>query len=166
MSETRAGLFPHPVLSAVLLLLWLLLVNDFGPGSIIMGALLGVALPLFTRRFWEHPPIVQRYGPFFRLVPLFIWDVVVANVVVAVLIVSFWRQPRPNWIAIPLDITNEYAILLLGSMITMTPGTVTAKLAPDRRTMLVHVLDTDDPEREIRQIKQRYERPLKEIFEC
>ena len=88
------------------------------------------------------------------------------EVVVAILILSFWRKPRANWIAIPLDITNEYAILLLGSMITMTPGTVTAKLAPDRRKMLVHVLDTADPEADIRQIKQRYERPLKEIFEC
>jgi multicomponent K+:H+ antiporter subunit E len=158
--------FPHPVLSLVLALLWMLLANAFGPGQIIMGALLGFLLPLFTQMFWEVPPVVRRYGPLFRLVPLFIWDVIVANIVVAILILSFWRTPRANWIAIPLDITNEYAILLLGSMITMTPGTVTAKLTPDRRKMLVHVLDTADPEAEIRQIKQRYERPLKEIFEC
>ncbi len=166
MSEVRFRWFPHPVLSVLLLLLWLLLVNAAGPPQLVMGALLGFLLPLFTQSFWEHPPVVQRYGPLFRLVPLFIWDVIVANVVVAILILSFWRKPRPNWIAIPLDITNEYAILVLGSMITMTPGTVTAKLTPDRSKMLVHVLDTDDPEAEIRQIKQRYERPLKEVFEC
>jgi multicomponent K+:H+ antiporter subunit E len=166
MSDRGWRWFPHPVLSLFLLLLWLLLMNDFGSGHIIMGALLGFLLPLFTQMFWENPPVVKRYGPLFRLVPLFIWDVIVANIVVAILILSFWRKPRANWIAIPLDITNEYAILLLGSMITMTPGTVTAKLAPDRRKMLVHVLDTADPEADIRQIKQRYERPLKEIFEC
>jgi len=165
MSEARFRLFPHPILSVVCVGVWLLLVNSVSLGSIVFGAILGFAIPFFARRFWETKPLVRRWGPLVRLFPLFIWDVIVANVAVAFLVLNVGRTPRAHWIVIPLDITNEYAILTLGSMITMTPGTVTAKLTPDRSKMLVHVLDTDDPAAEVRTIKERYERPLKEIFE-
>jgi len=164
-NDARFSLFPHPILSVVWLGVWLLLVNSISVGSVAFGAILGFSIPFFARRFWETKPVVRRWGPIVKLFPLFLWDVVVANIAVALLVLNVGRTPRANWIVIPLDITNEYAILTLGSMITMTPGTVTAKLTPDRTKMLVHVLDTADPAADVRTIKERYERPLKEIFE-
>lgn len=163
-SRTRRWL-PHPWLSAVLWLVWLLLVRSASPGHLVLGGVLGLTIPFFTRLFWEAPPDVLRYRPAFRLVPLFLWDVLVANVAVAVLIVNPRRTPRPAWIVIPLDIRDPYAITTLANMISLTPGTVSSKLTPDRLELLVHVIDTDDPEGEVNRIKQRYERPLQEIFE-
>lgn len=164
--EGRLGRWlPHPWLSLVLLLAWLLLVNTASPGHLLLGAILGLAIPVFTRLFWETAPEVRRWGPLFRLVPLYLFDVVVANLAVAAVILSFWRRPRPHWIVIPLDITDPYAIAVLANMISMTPGTVSSKLTPDRLQLLVHVVDTDDPEAEVSRIKRRYESPLKEIFE-
>ncbi len=165
MSEPRFRLFPHPVLSVVWVGVWLLLVNSVSLGSIVFGAVLGFSIPFFARRFWETKPLIRRWGPLLRLFPLFVWDVVVANVAVALLVLNVARTPRAHWIVIPLDITNDYAILMLGSMITLTPGTVTAKLTPARDKMLVHVLDCSDPVHDVKTIKERYERPLKEIFE-
>lgn len=166
LSRLSSRWLPHPWLTLVLLLLWLLLVNSVAPGHVILGAALGWAIPAFTRLFWQVPPDVLRWKPVFRLVPLYLWDVLVANVAVAALVVDFRRRPRPAWIVIPLDIRDQYAITTLGNMISLTPGTVTSKLTPDRRKMLVHVVDTADPDAEVRQIKERYEKPLKEIFEC
>ena len=165
MSAPRFKLFPHPTLSLVWLGIWLLLANSMSIGNIVLGAILGFTIPFFAQRFWPIPPAIQRWGPLFRLFPVFVWDVIVANVAVAWLVINVGRTPRANWIVIPLDISNEFAIWTLGSMITMTPGTVTAKLTPDRRKMLVHVLDTPDPAAAVKTIKQRYEGPLKEIFE-
>ena len=56
------------------------------------------------------------------------------------------------------------AITMLGGTITMTPGTVTALIAADGSSLLVHCLHTDDPEAEVAGIKSRYERRLLEIF--
>ena len=47
---------------------------------------------------------------------------------------------------------------------TLTPGTVSSALSDDRRHLLVHVLNLDDADEVIRQIKTRYEAPLMEIF--
>ena len=43
---------PHPLLSLLLMLLWLLLNNSAAPGHLVLGALFGLLIPLFTRRFW------------------------------------------------------------------------------------------------------------------
>jgi multicomponent K+:H+ antiporter subunit E len=57
------------------------------------------------------------------------------------------------------------AISILAGTITLTPGTVSANLSDQGHSLLVHALDTDDPDAVRDDIKHRYERRLKEIFE-
>ena len=64
----------------------------------------------------------------------------------------------------PLDVEHPYAIALFASIITMTPGTVSAEVSASRREILVHVLDLDDPDALVAGMKSRYEAPLAEIF--
>jgi multicomponent K+:H+ antiporter subunit E len=101
-----------------------------------------------------------------RFVLVVHWDILTANMAVAILILGPPRRLRPGFVELPLDLTDEFAITLLASTISLTPGTVSADVSEDRRTLLIHALDVDDQDAMIRQIKQRYERPLKEIFEC
>ena len=46
------------------------------------------------------------------------------------------------------------------------PGTVSADLSDDHKTLLVHGLDVPDAEALVAEIKQRYEAPLLEVFTC
>ncbi len=167
MSQT-AGLrrwLPHPWLSVWLGIVWLLLANSFSAGHLIMATILALVVPAISRMFWPEVLDAVHHRGAHRLLWVFLWDLLVANLVVAVRIVSFWRPLHPAWIVIPLDLRNPTAITVLANMITLTPGTVSAKLTPDRLELLVHVLDTDDPEGEVGTIKRRYENPLQEIFE-
>jgi multicomponent K+:H+ antiporter subunit E len=65
----------------------------------------------------------------------------------------------------PLSIRDPYGITSLASIITMTPGTLSVDLSADRKNLLVHALNLDDPAVLIASIKSRYERPLIAIFE-
>lgn len=76
------------------------------------------------------------------------------------------RKLRPLFIRLPLDLCNDFAIVVLTNTISLTPGTVSADLSPDRRSLLIHALDVEDVEQTVARIKSRYERPLQEIFEC
>ena len=67
---------------------------------------------------------------------------------------------------VPLDIQHEFTITLFASTISLTPGTVSADLSLDRRYLLVHSLHVTDIDAAIAEMKQRYEAPLKEVFEC
>ena len=71
---------------------------------------------------------------------------------------------HPAWVVIPLDLRQPEAISILAGTITLTPGTVTADLSDGGHSLLVHALDTDNPDAVRDAIKHRYERRLKEIF--
>ena len=159
-------ILPHPLLSGVLLLSWLLLVNDFSHGHWLLGAFLGLAIPLLCRNLLLAAPRIQRPGLLLRFIGLVLYDIVVANLQVAKLVLGPKSRLQPGFVEIPLELTDDLAITLLASVITLTPGTVSADLSDDRRTLLVHGLDVPDPQALAADIKARYEAPLKEVFEC
>ncbi|MFV0386784.1 Na+/H+ antiporter subunit E [Paracoccus sp. (in: a-proteobacteria)] len=159
-------IFPHPYLSALLVLIWMALVNRFAWGSLVFAVILGIVIPLLTRPYWPDRAKYRHPGKILSYVLLVIWDIIVANVQVA-LIVLFKPngQLRPAWISIPLDLRSPEAITVLAGTITLTPGTVSSDLSQDGHALLVHCLHAPDPESVIADIKSRYEARLKEIFE-
>lgn len=159
-------ILPHPLLSGVLLLSWLLLVNDFSLGHWLLGAFLALALPLLCRNLLLSTPRIRRPGLLLRFIALVLYDIVVANLQVARLVLGPKARLQPGFVEIPLELTDDLAITILASVITLTPGTVSADLSDDRRTLLVHGLDVPDPQALAADIKARYEAPLKEVFEC
>jgi len=158
-------LLPHPLLTLTLTLVWLLLVNNFTIGNLVLGLIIGFFLPVMTASYWPDRPRLRRPLMSVEYTIVVLWDIVVANIVVASIIL-FKRSEdiHSKWISVPLDLTSPEAITVLAGTITMTPGTVSAMLAADGRSILVHCLHTDDPEGTRDQIKARYEARLKEIF--
>ena len=165
MHRPRAFL-PHPLLSLVLLVLWLLLNNSASAGHLVLGSVVAVLIPLFTRRFWPEPACVHRPGLALRFAGRVLWDIVLANFTVARLVLAPRGAIRPKFVDVPLDIEGEVAVTVLASVVSLTPGTVSAGLDAERRHLLVHALSEEDPADLIREIKSRYEAPIKEIFEC
>lgn len=161
-----ARLVPHPLLSLALIAVWIGLVNKITLGNLILGALFGLVVPMLTAPYWPDRPKLKRPLVIAEYTLIVLWDIVVANVQVAA-IIFFRRNPniRSHWIPVPLELTSPEAITVLAGTITMTPGTVSATLSADGGAILVHCLHTDDPDGVRDDIKRRYERRLKEIFE-
>lgn len=163
--ETRFRWFPQPVLSVVLLLTWLLMNNTVAPGQLLLGAILAVALPWFTHRFWPERTSWRRPLGLIRYIGIVLYDIVVANLTVARIILKRPREVRSRFIHLPLELRDELAITVLANTITLTPGTVSAGVDQAEHRLLIHCLDVTDEALQIAQIKQRYERQLLEIFE-
>lgn len=158
-------ILPHPLLALTLTIVWLLLLNDFSIGGLVFGVLLGLALAAFTSSFWPDRIRLRNLPAAIEYVLIVLWDIVVANVQVAwIVLTKPNRAMQPAFITVPLDIRAPEAITILAGTITMTPGTVSADLSADGRAILVHCLDTPDGEATAREIKERYEARLKEIF--
>lgn len=161
-----ARIFPHPLLSIAIVIIWLFLQNRFSMGHLLLGTVIGIAVPKFTSVYWPDPPRIRNIPMIVSFIAVVLWDIVVSNVIVAYLVL-FRRSEslRSRFITIPLDLRTPVAISLLAGTITMTPGTVSADLSADGRALLVHCLETDAPDEVIATVKHRYERRLKEIFE-
>jgi len=156
---------PHPLLSLLLAVSWLLLQQTLALPHLIAAVFLGLAIPRLIGGFIG--PRVDfnslRAAVFLGLIVL--WDILVSNVAVARIVLNPWSQPSPAWVRVSLDIRQPNAVVLLATIITTTPGTLSCIVDDVGAVIWVHALDCNDPEELAAQIKQRYERPLKEIFE-
>ena len=158
-------LLPHPFLTLLLTAVWILLQNKFSAGMLVFGLILGVVIPILTARWWTDRAQGIRPLRTLAYVLLVIWDIVIANIQVAWIILTKSNDSMsPAWVVVPLDLKEPEAITILMGTITLTPGTVSADLSDNGRYLLVHALDASDPDAVRDEIKDRYERRLKEIF--
>ena len=160
----RQRLFPSLPLSITVFGFWLLMNDSISAGTVAMALLVALLIPPFAARLDREFARIGRLRGVPKLVGVLLWDILVANVTVAMQVLGPERNIHPGFIWVPLDIANIHGIAALTSIITLTPGTVSSALSADRRHLLVHVLNLKDADEVIRQIKTRYEAPLMEIF--
>ena len=166
MTSAARRLFPHPVLSLSLLVIWLLLKASVDPRDIALGASMAIVLPLFAKRYWPGRPPFHRLPLLWKLFVRVNIDILLASVGIAWLTFTA-RSARlqPHFGTVPLESDSPYVRALLIGIITMTPGTVATDLDETHGLLLVHWFHEPDPEGAAAQIKSRYEAPLKEILE-
>lgn len=154
----------HPRLSVFLAIVWLVVRESAAPADLLAAAVIGLAVPRLVHGFLG--PALRPRAPWtiVRLVLVVLWDIVVSNVTVARIVLGLAPKPRPAWVRVSLSTRHPLGITLLASIITMTPGTISCVVDDERSEILVHALDCSDPAALAEQIKQRYERPLTEIF--
>lgn len=158
-------ILPHPALSAMLLVVWLLMANQVTVGGVVLGAFLAIVLPKFTQPFWPARPRVRFGRALIGYVGIVVFDILVANFQVAWLILFRRnRDLRAEWLIVPVDLTTPEAITVLAGTISLTPGTVSSDVSADGRSLLVHALDVADPAAEVARIKARYEARLMKVF--
>lgn len=159
-------IFPRPVLSAAIFLLWAILANAASLGTLLLGALLALALPFITRPFWPDAPCLASPSAALLLAARVAVDIVVANGAVARRVIGPLGRLKPAFVEVPLDLRDPFVATILASIVSLTPGTVSIDVDQQRWVLSLHALDVPDPAALIREIKQRYETPLKEIFAC
>lgn len=157
---------PAPLLSLALLGLWLLLNRSVSAGNLVLGGILALAIPLLTAGLRPLPVRIRRPGAVLRLALSVMADTVESNIAVARLLLAPGRRRHPPaFVHIPLELRDPNALAVLAIIVCIAPGTAWAELSVDRSMLMLHVLEVDDADAIAAQIKQRYERPLMEIFE-
>jgi multicomponent K+:H+ antiporter subunit E len=159
-------IFPHPYLTILLIIIWMLLVNQLKLGSFIFAIFLATIIPIFTAPYWPDRPILRNPMAMLGYLTVVIYDIIKSNFIVAgIVLFKPNSQLKTAWVTIPLDLRTPEAITVLAGTITMTPGTVTADMSGCGRALLVHCLHAPDPDAVRDEIKTRYEARLMRIFE-
>lgn len=159
-------LFPAPLFSVALAVLWLVLNLSTSPGNVLLAILFGVLAPLLMAPLRPLPVRIRKPGTILKLFFLVGRDVLVSNVQVAWTVWNAKRRPpRSAFVKVPLDLRDANGLAALSMITTVVPGTVWSELALDRSVLLMHVFDLDDEARFIEHFKTAYERPLMEIFQ-
>ncbi|KAA2212128.1 Na+/H+ antiporter subunit E [Teichococcus oryzae] len=157
-------ILPHPVVSAALFIMWLLMNQTVSPGPALVGAVLallgGWALALLR-------PGRPRLGParaVLRLTGVVLVDIARSNLAVARVILSRQKSHYSSFVHVQLRLRNPQALAILACILTAAPGTAWIEFDPEEGWLLLHVLDLPDQDSWAHIIQNRYEKPLMEIF--
>lgn len=159
------GWLQQPLLSLVLLLGWLLLVDEFAsPGHWVFGALLALAIPRLVGHWWPPLPRIASWPALL----LFVWrslvDIVMGNLQVMRLALGPQRSIQPVFVTFHSELDNELAIFMLMGAISLAPGSVSTHFNPADNSIEVHALHCTDEAQLVADIRERYEQLLKKVF--
>lgn len=154
------------LINLLLAIAWAALTGSFQPADLLFGFLLGYGVLWLTFRSRRPHPYFTRLPRLVEFVLFFIKELTLANLRMAVTILSPRMQLRPGVVAVPLDLKTRAGIVFLANMITLTPGTLSLDVSADRKMLYVHTVWLEDADKFRNDIKQEYERRIKEIIEA
>lgn len=157
-------------INLALAVLWCMLFEAFSPGAFAVGFAVGALVLWFSARLSGAAAAASptqltpsKLLALARLAVCFAWEMIVANFQVAWVILRPRLRVQPALIRLPLELKRDSTITALADMITLTPGTLSVDVTPDRRWLIIHCLNVPDIEGTKRGIKERFEAPLKEL---
>lgn len=167
MSRLLNQLLPAPLLSLALFLLWMVLNRSLSLGQALVGLVLSLAIPVVTRGLRPLPVRVRKPGTVLRLALRVLGDSLRSNIDTLYLFLRPSSRQRPaGFVHVPLDLRDPNALAVLAMIVCITPGTSWAELSSDHSVLLLHLLQLQESDAAVvAEIKERYERPLMEIFE-
>ncbi len=144
-------------------LLWLILDPENRVEMFVLGYLVGtMILHLFYKdkknRFYIH-----LLWKAIRVVLLFLKEVCIQNLNVFPYFFLKNEQLKPGIISMDIDFNTSFELVTFANFVTMTPGTITVRIADDNKKIYIHVLDTRDEIKIIEKLRRIYEIPIKEV---
>lgn len=152
------------VLNILLAIGWCALFADFTLLNLAIGFVMGFAA------LWVAGPLFGGTGYFGRVVRLvslgvyFLYELVVSSLQVVWDVITPVHKSRPGIIAVPLDIDEPVEIAVLANLISLTPGTLSLDVSPDKKFLYVHGMFVEDPDSLRRDIKAGMERKVMEAM--
>lgn len=147
-----------------LALFWAAMTETFTPANVMVGFVLGYTILWFTQPLVGDSNYFRKIPQIIGFIAFFIIELVFASFRVAYFVMMPVSRMRPAVVAIPLDAKTDTEILLLATVITLTPGSVSLDVSEDRKVLYLHAMFVDDPALLREEIKSGFERRVLEVL--
>lgn len=151
-------------LHLLLTLVWLAISGTFSLPNLLLGFAIAMLVVSFVAPALSARGSGYRVARFVALGWLFLHELALSNVRVARDVLRPRMRFRPGIVAVPLDAASDAEITLFANMVTLTPGTLTLDVHPDRTTLWVHAMDVGDPDALRAALKGGFERRILEAL--
>ncbi|MAT57873.1 MAG: Na+/H+ antiporter subunit E [Ignavibacteriae bacterium] len=148
----------------LLALTWMFLTGDLDFNNFLEGFLIGFAIVLILKASSGETKYFSRIPKLISFIIYFTYELILANLKIAMDILTPTHLMKPAIVAIPLDAKTDLEITLLANIITLTPGTLSLDLSKDRKTLYIHAMYVVSAEETIKEIKEGFEKKLLEVM--
>lgn len=151
------------LLNVVLAFLWMFIKVSYDPISFIKGYIFGIVIIFILRRYFRSRFYLSRIWSMIKLTLIFFRELILSNVAIVKIVLKPKIDMRPGIFALETELTEDWQITLLSSLITLTPGTLVISVSEDNKILFVHAMDIGEVEDEINSIKNTFERAILEV---
>lgn len=150
----------------ILAVFWAAVSGVISLKNLLWGFLVGYLLLLVSARAFGGGQYFRKTWCFALLLVFVLYSLVAASLRLALDILTPNLRMKPGIIAVPLDARTDAEITLLAGLLSLTPGTLTLDVSPDKRTLFVHVMYMvrGDADRVRQRIKRDWERRVLELL--
>lgn len=152
-------------INLLLSLVWTFLTGSFTPNTLIEGFIVGYLVLWLASPLYGTSTYFKKFRQTISFLLFVLWELVVATLRVAYVVIKPNLDIQPGIVAIPLDVKTDAEIILLANLITLTPGSLSLDISDDRRVIYVHTMHLTDVEAFRQEIKQGFERRIGELFQ-
>jgi len=156
------------VLFSTLLLFWVMLANSLAVDTLIVGAVVSLAIALLYRRglsfFTEFRFSAPALAAGVRYFAFFFQEMVRANIRLARIVLSPDLPIRPGFVKVRTRLRSRMGRLMLANSITLTPGTLTVEVSDEWLYIHWVTVESDDIEEATARIVAGFERHLEVMY--
>ena len=150
----------HLVYKALaLFVIWLLLTESYTPAHMALGLVASFGVALLNTEAGRPPAVAIRWLQLLRFFPWLFGRILVSGLHLSFLILHPKLPIAPALVRYRTKLGHEHGIVLLGTSVTLTPGTVTAEAQTGE--LIVHAMD-DESLQDLQ--SQRLERKVADVF--
>lgn len=148
----------YAAINLILTLVWSGLLGGITLANLASGFVVSYFLLwLVTRGQRGHDAYFGKLPRVLGFIGYYLWELVKSNAIIAYDVLTPTHHMKPGVIGIPIEAKTDLEITALANLITMTPGTLSLDISPDRKTLYVHAMYIHDPEELRRDIKENFE---------
>ncbi|KGQ70649.1 hypothetical protein OA57_04565 [Chelonobacter oris] len=104
--------------------------------------------------------LIKKISAALQLVVQFFWLMVKSGFATLFLIIKLQlkrkQSLRDRYVSFEIPNSSETGLAVLGCLISLTPGTTLLNIDTIRRKMLLHILDSDQTDEVIQEIRQKF----------
>ena len=149
---------------------WRGLTADLDFESFIWGGAMGALIWFFLGTRSHRPFGIRRALMLIvlgtRLTGIFLWELTIANLQQLRLVLSPRIDIQPGWIELPCSLETLAMRALFGTMLTLTPGSLTYEESNNKEgqwMIRIHLLDCESGEAALKKTRRRFEEPLRRM---
>lgn len=150
-------------LNLFLALTWMLLNGSYNGVNFVFGFIAGFFALRLSLPLKLNSNYFRVFSAVFRLLIYFFWDIMISVARVFWDVVTPTHLSKPDIIYVPLDARSDLEITLLANMVSLTPGTLSLDVTPDKKHLVVHAMFAPEHEKVIREIKDGLEKRILEV---
>ncbi|WP_017812733.1 MULTISPECIES: Na+/H+ antiporter subunit E [Paenibacillus] len=151
------------VLNLLIAVVWMSLHTTWDALNFIIGYMIGLLLIFAMKRFFPDDFYGHKVWAVWKLLLLFFWELIKSSVVVLRHIVSPRLNINPGILTHRTDLTSDWELTLLSTLVTLTPGTILIEVSREQQLVYIHAIDIQDEDKMSEDIRNTFEKAIKEV---